>query len=73
MKYLITPHNLNNLNKLIAANGFVIGNSRFSARITNSFDEAEINQIIDFAQEEKKEIDQYKNSSCWLLIKKTED
>ncbi len=56
MKYLITPHNLNNLNKLIAANGFVIGNSRFSARITNSFEEAEINQIIDFAKDEKKEV-----------------
>ena len=56
MKYLITPHKLNNLDKLTLANGFIIGNSRFSARLTNSFNEEEINQIIRYANSKNKEV-----------------
>lgn len=56
MKYLVNIHNLENINDLLLADGFIIGNALFSARITNSFEPREINHIIKVAIENKKEV-----------------
>lgn len=56
MKYLITVHNLNNLEMLNEADGYIIGNSLFSVRLTNSFTSDEINTMIDYAKKHSKEI-----------------
>ncbi len=56
MKYLVTLHNKDNLTNLLHADGYIIGNSLFSVRLTNSFEPIEINEIIKFANDNKKDI-----------------
>lgn len=56
MKFLTTIHNINNLNHLLEADGYIVGNQMFSVRITTSFEPSEINQIIDFGKDNQKEI-----------------
>jgi U32 family peptidase len=57
MKILITLYDIKNLKSLSqAVDGFIIGNEKFAARLTHSFNIEEINKIIMLAHEYKKEI-----------------
>ncbi|MGI6786956.1 MAG: peptidase U32 family protein [Acholeplasmataceae bacterium] len=56
MKYLTTLHKLNNLENLLIADGYIVGNSLFSIRLPKSFNVEEINQIIKFSKDNQKEV-----------------
>ncbi|HKL95639.1 MAG TPA: hypothetical protein VJ845_04345, partial [Haploplasma sp.] len=57
MKKLVTIFDINNLEKLSEfADGFLVGNESFSARLTKSFSIDEINTIIKQANDLNKEV-----------------
>ncbi len=56
MKFLITLHNINNLDKLNEADGYIVGTSLFSVRLTKSFSLDEINYLILYSKINNKEI-----------------
>ena len=57
MKYLVTLHDKINLNQVLNyADGIVIGNNDFSARLTKSFTIDEINEIAEKTIKLNKEI-----------------
>lgn len=56
MKCLVTLHDINNLDKLIDADGYIVGNSLFSVRLTTSYSPLIINKIIDYSTDNNKEV-----------------
>lgn len=56
MKFLVTPHNIDNISKLTMADGFIVGNSEFATSLANSFSIGEINQIIEYCQNNSQEV-----------------
>lgn len=56
MKYIAPIHNLDNIDKLLQLDGFIISNSLFSSRLTLSLSVDEINDVINKLHNLKKEV-----------------
>ncbi len=57
MKTLITIHHIHTIHTIqTLTDGFIIGNKRFGARLTQSFSQSEINEAIQLANQFNKEI-----------------
>ncbi len=56
MKILTTVYDLNQINQLSNADGFLIGHEAYGTRLTKSYEPSEINQAIDIATNLNKEI-----------------